>query len=78
MTIQSPASASPEIQQAIIYVDLNKIRQAISNILEIAIKFSKVDTSVVIDTSLKVVENKEWFVIRIKDTGPGLAPVSQR
>ena len=69
---------SPQVDQSVmLYVDVRKLRQIVNNILEIAIKFSKVDTSVMIDTSLKVVESKEWFVIRIKDTGPGLAPVSR-
>ncbi len=72
---QKPITFANHIQQEIILADVEFIREAISNLIDNAIKYS--GESVHIDISCEKTE-RSFNVIKVKDNGLGISPEDQK
>ena len=56
-----------------IYGDLDQLQEALLNILLNACEAMEYSGSLTVTESIDVVDNEQFFVISIKDSGPGIA-----
>ena len=57
----------------VIHADLLKVRQGLFNLLSNASKFTKSGT-ITLNTSRKEMDETDWFVFSVTDTGIGMTP----
>jgi heavy metal sensor kinase len=63
-----------ELPELCIYGDRQYLIQMISNLIENGIKYGGANQKVKIDTALSSVNKRDSAVLRVSDTGPGIAP----
>ena len=68
--IQIKCSLAENIPDAI--VDNDRMNQVFYNILVNAIRYSPVQSEVLVTTSLKERESQQWLIVSIKDKGTGI------
>ncbi len=55
-------------------IDVERIRQALENLLSNALRFSPGGVPVIVEVNAERREDTSWAIVTVQDSGPGIAP----